>query len=173
MNPYKLTIPAFTATLLLLTAGLAQAAPVFMSAEWAAQACKVWNQDSVLTRDLAEKWIKNDEGRGYKVMQLYCRDCADSLKAELKVSEKDGKVMCVYGGQATDTLDKSVDYLMWADTNRWEEMGAGKYGPMKAMLLFRLKFKGPKWEAVKNMGPFENFLLLTGKVSNDASSCPS
>ncbi len=40
-------------------------------------------------------------------------------------------------------------------------------------MLFRLKFKGPKWEAMKNMGPFENFLLLTGKVPSDASSCPS
>jgi putative sterol carrier protein len=81
--------------------------------------------------------------------------------------------MCVYGGKAIDTLDKSVDYLMWADTKRWEEMGAGKYGPMRAMFLRRLRFKGPKWEAMKNMGPFGNFLLLTGKVPSDASSCPS
>jgi putative sterol carrier protein len=173
MKPNKSTILSFATTLLLLTAGPVQAAPVLMSAEWATQACQAWNQDPVLTKDLAEKWIKNDEGRGYKAMQLYRRDCADSPKVELKVSEKDGEVMCVYGGQAKDTLNKSVDYLMWADTNRWEEMGAGKYGPMKAMLLFRLKFKGPKWEAMKNMGPFRNFLLLTGKVPSDASSCPS
>ncbi|GMQ89904.1 MAG: SCP2 sterol-binding domain-containing protein [Gammaproteobacteria bacterium] len=173
MKPNKSMILSFAITLLLLSAGPAQAAPVFMSAEWAAQACQAWNQDPVLTKELAEKWIKNDEGRGYKVMQLYRRDCADSPKVALKVSEKDGKVMCVYGGKAKETLNKSVDYLMWADTNRWEEMGAGKYGPMKAMMLFRLKFKGPKWEAMKNMGPFENFLLLTGKVPSDASSCPS
>lgn len=173
MNPYKLTTPAFTATLLLLAGGLAQAAPVLMSAEWAAQACQAWNQDPVLTKKLAEKWIKNDDGRGYKVMQLYRRDCADSPKVELRVSEKDSKVMCVYGGKAKDTLNKSVDYLMWADTDRWEEMGAGQYGPMRAMFFRRLRFKGPKWEAMKNMGPFGNFLLLTGKVLSDASSCPS
>lgn len=173
MNPYKLTTPAFTATLLLLAGGLAQAAPVLMSAEWAAQACQAWNQDPVLTKKLAEKWIKNDDGRGYKVMQLYRRDCADSPKVELRVSEKDSKVMCVYGGKAKDTLNKSVDYLMWADTDRWEEMGAGQYGPMRAMFFRRLRFKGPKWEAMKNMGPFGNFLLLTGKVPSDASSCPS
>jgi putative sterol carrier protein len=51
-------------------------------------------------------------------------------------------------------------------------MGEGKYGPMKAMMLRRLKFTGPKMEAMGNMGPFTNFLLLVGTVPSDTSSCP-
>jgi hypothetical protein len=43
---------------------------------------------------------------------------------------------------------------------------------MKAMTFGRLGFKGPKMEAMGNMGPFSNFLLLVGKVESDASSCP-
>jgi putative sterol carrier protein len=69
-------------------------------------------------------------------------------------------------------LDKSVDYLMWADTRRWQQMGAGEHGPMKAMMLFRLRFKGPYGEAMGHMKPFESFLLLTGKVPSDTSRCP-
>jgi putative sterol carrier protein len=61
---------------------------------------------------------------------------------------------------------------MSAETARWQEMGRGEYGPMKAMMLGRLKFEGPKLEAMGNMGPFENFLLLFGKVPSDTSACP-
>ena len=67
--------------------------------------------------------------------------------------------------------DKEPDYVMWANTKRWIEMGKGEYGPMKAMMFGRLKFKGPMWEAMKNMDPFSSFLLLTGKVDSDFSSC--
>lgn len=167
------TAMAFLAVTLLLTTTVAQAAPVLMSAEWAAEACEAWNNDPVLTEQLVEKWIKNDRGRGYKVIQIYRMDCADSPKVELRLAEKDNKVMCTYGGNVKAAeLDKKSDYLMWAKTHRWQEMGAGKYGPMRAMMLFRLKFKGPKWEAMNHMGPFKNFLLLTGKVPSDAASCP-
>jgi hypothetical protein len=40
------------------------------------------------------------------------------------------------------------------------------------MSFGRLGFKGPKMEAMGNMGPFGNFLLLVGKVPADAKSCP-
>jgi putative sterol carrier protein len=51
-------------------------------------------------------------------------------------------------------------------------MGKGAYGPMRAMMLGRLKFEGPKGVAMKNMGPFEAFLTALGKPSYDASKCP-
>jgi putative sterol carrier protein len=51
-------------------------------------------------------------------------------------------------------------------------MGKGEYGPMRAMMFGRLEFEGPKGEAMSNMGPFENFLLLVGKVPSEAGSCP-
>jgi len=160
---------------MLSAATSAQAAgPVMMSPEWAAAACAAWNADPVLTRDLVESgWIKNDGGRGFKVMQVFREDCGDQPTAELRVALKDGKAQCVYGGAVeTKQLDPGADYVMFAETERWQEMGRGEYGPMKAMAFGRLGFKGPKMEAMGNMGPFSNFLLLVGKVESDVGSCP-
>ena len=160
---------------LLLAAGSVQSAePVMMSADWGPAACAAWNADPVLTRELVESgWIKNDGGRGFKVMQVFREDCGDAPSAELRVSLKDGLAHCVYGGAVqTKKLDSAADYVMFAETKRWLEMGRGEYGPMKAMTFGRLGFKGPKMEAMGNMGPFSNFLLLVGKVESDASSCP-
>ncbi|MFK7815191.1 MAG: SCP2 sterol-binding domain-containing protein [Gammaproteobacteria bacterium] len=159
---------------LIIFSTMAKAEPVLMSADWAKQACDAWNQDAALTEGLYESdWIKNDLERGHKIIILYRTDCADSKRAELKISAAEGKAECTYGGKVVDkTVDKRADYIMHATTQRWMEMGAGKYGPMKAMMLRRLKFKGPKMEAMGNMGPFKNFLLLAGSVPSDTSSCP-
>ncbi len=149
----------------------AQAAPL-MSADWATQACQSWNSNPVLTDELAEKWIKNDKGRGYKIMHMYRTDCGEGGKVEMTISYKNGKAMCTYAGKVQHTeLDLAVDYLMHAETKRWKEMGAGEYGPMRAMTFGRLKFEGPKVEAMRVMGPFEQFLLIPGKVPGD-DSCP-
>ncbi len=64
-----------------------------------------------------------------------------------------------------------MDYVVYAKTMRWREMGAGEYGPMRAMMFGRLKFEGPKAEAMRVMGPFEQFLLMTGKVPSE-DACP-
>lgn len=91
----------------------------------------------------------------------------------MRISMQDEKARCVYGGAVENQeLDDSVDYLMHATTKRWQQMGAGNYGPMIAMIFRRLKFDGPNWEAMKNMGPFAKFLLLTGSVASDSSTCP-
>lgn len=163
----------------LITAGLlaaftagAQAAPM-MSADWTAQACDAWNKDATLTDGLADKWIKNDKGRGYKIIHLYRTDCGETTMTEMKIVAKDGKAMCVYGGAVQNTkLDLDADYVMHAETKRWNEMGAGEYGPMKAMMFGRLKFSGPKMEAMSVMGPFEAFLRLPGKIPGD-QACPA
>jgi putative sterol carrier protein len=44
---------------------------------------------------------------------------------------------------------------------------------MKAMMSGRLEFSGPKMEAMGNMGQFENFLLLVGKVPGGTQACPA
>ncbi len=151
------------------------AAPVLMSAEWAKDACEAWNKDPVLTDKLVESgWVKNDAGRGFKVMGVYRSDCGSTPTAELRVALKEGKAMCVYGGAPeTAKLDSGADYVMKAETVRWVEMGKGEYGPMKAMMFGRLGFDGPMGEAMGNMGPFENFLLLVGKVPGETTSCPA
>jgi len=151
------------------------AAPVLMSGDWAKDACAAWNDDPVLTGKLVESgWMKNDKGRGFKVMQVYRSDCGDKPTAEMRISLKDDKAMCVYGGAVeTTSLDPGADYVMKATTARWAEMGKGEYGPMAAMMFGRLGFEGPKLEAMGNMGPFTNFLLLVGKVQSDSGSCPA
>jgi putative sterol carrier protein len=165
----------YLAGALLLVAGGTQAAePVLMSGEWGTAACAAWNADPVLTRDLvASGWVKNDKGRGYKVMHVYREDCGKSASAELRVSLVGKEARCTYGGAVQPgTLDGGADYLMHATTRHWLEMGAGDYGPMKAMMLGRLSFSGPYGEAMGNMGPFTNFLRLVGKVPTDSKACP-
>lgn len=165
-------ISLITAGLLAVFATGVQAAPM-MSADWTAQACDAWNKDATLTDGLADKWIKNDKGRGYKIIHLYRTDCGESTMTEMKIMSKDGKAMCVYGGAVQNTkLDLDADYVMHAETKRWNEMGAGEYGPMKAMMFGRLKFSGPKMEAMSVMGPFEAFLRLPGKIPGD-QACPA
>ena len=150
------------------------AAPVMMSPDWAKHACAAWNADSVLTDGLAKSgWIDNDNKRGYKVMHVFRTECKDRRPVELRIAKQNGKAMCVYGGAIENAkLDDDVDYLMHATTQRWVEMGLGDYGPMRAMMFGRLEFEGPKLEAMGNMGPFENFLLLVGRVQADYGSCP-
>ena len=151
----------------------AQTLPQAMGAGWAQAMCSAWNDDATLTDRLAESWVKNDGGRGFKTLQIYRADCAGNPRVELQIALKDNKAQCTYGGAAkTAPLSASADYLMWADTPRWREMGAGDYGPMRAMMFGRLNFEGPKLEAMGNMGPFGAFLLLVGKVPGDWGACP-
>ncbi len=150
------------------------AAPVFMSGEWAAEACKDWNADKGLTEKLKKSgWVENSGKKGYKVMQIYRRNCEDSPRAEMHIADKHGKATCVYGGWAkTEKLNSSYDYVMSAKDKNWVKMGNGELGAMGAMATFRLRFSGPYGEAMSNMGPFGGFLRLTGKVESDRSSCP-
>lgn len=151
----------------------ALAAPTLMSADWAQEACNAWNADATLTQKLQESgWVANDKKRGYKVLQVYRSDCKDSARVELRIASKDNKATCVAGGKSDSKLDFDADYAMHAQTERWLEMGRGEYGPMRAMMFGRLHFDGPMGEAMGNMGPFESFLLLVGKVPGDATSCP-
>jgi hypothetical protein len=43
---------------------------------------------------------------------------------------------------------------------------------MGAMRTGKLIFEGPKMEAMGVIGPFDRFLVLTGKVPGDKASCP-
>jgi putative sterol carrier protein len=165
-------LPLMISVGLMASASIANASVLF-SNEWAAQACDAWNKNPTLTTGLADKWIKNDNGHGHKVIQLYRTDCGDGYKSEMRIALKEGKAMCVYGGAVQNKLDLSVDYLMHGTTKHWIEMGAGEYGPVKAMMFGYLKFQGPKVEAMTVMSPFTAFLELTGKVpGTDTASCP-
>ena len=177
----RLSTRCLTASVLLTLVGLlpavaqdsdATSLPTLMSAEWAAQTCAAWNDNPTLTTGLAT-WSENDADRGYKILRLYRTDCPDSPWVEFEVSGADGEAHCAYGGALSDKeINSDADYVMHATTERWLQMGAGSYGPMKAMMFSRLKFNGPMWEAMKNMGPFGSFLELVGAVEADTEGCP-
>ena len=171
-----------------LALGMLLASPLmaadFMDAAWAKQACAKWNQTPILTTQLAEmpgdmfgdgyKWIKNDAGRGYKMIQIY-RDgnsCGASKAIQLTISNKNGKAMCIYGGKPDGKkMNYSVDYVMHATDPHWACMGSGRCGVMGSMMTGKLKFRGPKMEAMKVMDPFSAFLKLTGQVPGAKSAC--
>ncbi|MBO0615191.1 SCP2 sterol-binding domain-containing protein [Thiothrix fructosivorans] len=161
---------------LLLTAPVHAAE--FMDAAWAKQACAAWNADSNLTSGLMDadgySWIKNDNKRGYKLVQMYRTACGESTKVQLNITLEGDKATCSYGGAPDGkAMDASYDYLMHATDADWICMGEGKFGcgAMGAMSTGKLKFTGPKIEAMKVMGPFEHFLQLTGKVAGTKTEC--
>ena len=169
----RLKTSALTIAIAAMAASPAFAEPVLMSGEWTKGLCDAWNNEPVLTGKLTESgWVKNDKGRGFKVIQIYRSECAKKPTAEIRIALKDGKAACVYGGAVETTrLDTGADYVMDAETRHWEEMGRGEYGPMRAMIFGRLSFDGPMGEAMGNMGPFEAFLRLVGKVPYDSKTC--
>jgi putative sterol carrier protein len=71
-------------------------------------------------------------------------------------------------------MNLGVDYLMHATDKNWNCMGRGSWGcgAMGAMMSGKLKFSGPKMEAMKVMTPFEGFLKLAGKVPGNQGACP-
>ncbi len=148
----------------------------FMDASWASQLCQAWNKSATLTGKLGgDKWAANNAGRGYKTIQLYRDECGLGSKVELQISDKDGKASCTYGGAVKNKdPDYKVDYLMHASNKNWTCMGEGSFGcgAMGAMTTGKLKFSGPKGEAMGVMGPFDEFLVLTGKVGGDKDACP-
>ena len=173
MNRWSLALACLGLGVMANTSALAQTPPVAMSAPWAQAMCNAWNADAGLTDKLVESgWMKNDAGRGFKTMQIYRADCPKSARIELQVALKDNKAKCVYGGAVRgNKFDGGADYLMWAETPRWREMGAGEYGPMRAMMFGYLNFEGPKMEAMSNMDPFGGFLRLVGKVPGEWGTC--
>jgi len=170
----NIKLTAVVSFILAASTSLAQAAPTLMSGEWGVAACEAWNNTPKLADELGESgWAENNGERGHKVLQVYRNDCSSAPTAELRIGFEDGKAKCIYGGAVESSdLDSGVDYIMHGTSEHWNRMGSGKDGPMKAMMMGRLKFKGPKWEAMKNMGPFEGFLLLTGSVEADREICP-
>ncbi len=148
---------------------VALSANVFMGPEYAKDLCDVWNKTPTLVNELGknEKWSAVSERKLF----LYREDCGDAKQIQLTVRTEGGKAQCVYGGPAKDKRTKD-DFLMYAETKRWLEMGRKEYGPMRAMMFGRLKFEGPKGVAMANMGPFEAFLDIVDSPSHDAGKCP-
>ncbi len=169
--------------LAILGVGAVLAAPVawsgtYLDADWAAKVCDAWNKSETLTSKLAGDWMANDGDRGYKTIRIYRDECGSDSAVELTISSsKDGKLAeCVYGGKPTDKdLDGSMDYLMHATYADWQCMGRGDWGcgAMGAMMSGKLKFEGPKMEAMSVMAPFDAFLQLMDDIPGDADRCPT
>ncbi|MBT3236635.1 MAG: hypothetical protein HN353_11830 [Bdellovibrionales bacterium] len=142
-----------------------------MTSEWAEELCEEWNYSEVLTENL-DSWMDNNLERGYKVMMMSRSDCPTSELVQLTLKRVDGLTWCTAGGAGTANANPKADYIMTATTKNWLKMGSGEVGPAMAMITGRLKFKGPKGEAMRNMGPFKSFMLLIGAFESDASVCP-
>ncbi|MEN8214091.1 MAG: sterol-binding protein [Pseudomonadota bacterium] len=160
---------------LAITSLPAVASADFMDAAWAKKACDMWNGNGTLTGKLAgDEWAANNGGRGYKVIQVYRTECGAGSKVQLNIEDKGGKAMCTYGGKPDGkALNDDFDYVMHASDKNWTCIGKGEFGcgPKMAMGTFKLKFSGPKMEAMSVIGPFEQFLLLTGKVGGAKNPC--
>jgi putative sterol carrier protein len=160
----------------LCSASLAAQGATFMDAEWASELCRAWNKNTTLTTELGgDQWAANDGGRGVKTIQMYRDKCGLGSKVELEITDKGGKAICSRGGAVKNASpDYGVDYLMHATDEDWACMGSGAFGcgAMGAMTTGKLKFSGPKMEAMGVMGPFNAFLTLTGDVPGDKSACP-
>ncbi len=160
-------------TSLLATLPLSASAD-FMDAEWAAKACEGWNANKELTTKLGGKWVDNNADRGYKLVQMYRTECGETTKIQLNLESKDGKATCSYGGVPDGKeFNPKVDYLMHAKDKHWTCIGADKFGcgAMGAMSTGKLKFTGPKMEAMGVMGPFGAFLRLTGEIEGEKVEC--
>lgn len=148
----------------------------FMDANWALKACDAWNLNTTLMIGLSgDKWMNNNQARGYKLIQIYRNECGADTKVQLNIEDKGGKASCTYGGVPDGKeINNKVDYVMHTTDKRWTQLGQGEYGPMKAMMLGRLKYSGPKAEAMRVMAPFGEFLKLTGSIAGDKGkeNCP-
>jgi len=143
------------------TAGAPVTPPAFMSPAWAQDLCTAWNNSPTLTEKLAGSWVKNNGGKGYKVMEVSDSNMKTTPPVQLEIALKGGKAVCSYGGAIkVSKLNYNYDYKMWATTHDWHHMGS----PLTAMMFGRLNFKGPKMEAMENMGPFAAFLKLVKDV---------
>ena len=78
----------------------------------------------------------------------------------------------VDSGFVVESFNSGYDYNMSAKTKNWKKMGTGALGPSGAMMTGRLRFQGPKVEAMKFMEPFKGFLRLTGDIEGDRNVCP-
>ncbi len=169
-----------TATCAIMSITSTAMATEYMDANWARAACNAWNKNATLTTQLGSKsesgWIKNDAGRGYKIIQMYRSKCGAASKIQLTIADKGGKAMCIYGGKPDGKkMNMAVDYIMNATDKNWTCMGKGAWGcgAMGAMMSGKLKFSGPKVEAMKVMSPFGAFLKLAGAVPGSKAACPA
>ncbi len=175
----KFGLIAVASTILTIASSSAMATE-YMDANWAKAACNAWNKSATLTNQLGSKgeakWIANNAGRGYKLIQMYRSKCGAQSKVQLTIADKGGKAMCIYGGKPDGKkMNMAVDYIMNATDKNWTCMGKGSWGcgAMGAMMSGKLKFSGPKVEAMKVMTPFGAFLKLAGAVPGNKAACPA
>lgn len=161
----------------------------FMDEAWAQKVCTKWNQTKTLTNELYQieteegdgySWVGNDGDRGYKIVQIYRTECGEAGKIQLNIVSENEQAICKFGGKPDGkALDSGLDYVMHAKDKDWACMGEGRFGcgAMGAMMSGKLKFKGPKFEAMKVMGPFEAFLQMTDDVDSGSKTgeenCPA
>ncbi|CAG0878818.1 unnamed protein product [Cyprideis torosa] len=92
---------------------------------------------------------------------MYRTECGEETQVQLTLVEDQGSAVCAYGGAPDDKeFNKKQDYQMHASDEHWTCIGAGKFGcgAMGAMMSGKLKFTGPKMEAMGTLGEYNTIM---------------
>ena len=124
--------------------------PKFLTPEWIAEYAHYWNQNETLINSL-----KNFNAR---------------IKYYIEGGDQPPVYIHVEGGEVKNcgiANGGKYDFEMWATPDDWKTIVSGEMGPKAAMLTKKLKFKGSMITAMKYMGPFQESLILMGKVPTE------
>jgi len=120
-----------------------------------------FNASGTPAKLVASGWASNNGGKGYKILHIVATDTKKSVELQIDGTGKSIKAM----DNTNPKMNYDYDYKMSSDMKGWAEMGTGENGPMYHMtpVIGALSFDGPMVEAMKNMGPFADFLVIIGK----------
>ena len=137
-----------------------------LDAAYAADLCQSWNKSSLPKRvgRSGSGWIDSADSKGQQVLVINRKDCKGWKKVQLVIkADAKGQAMCVSGG-AFDGKQKLTwkfepSSLHWADFSD----GFGTFDMPKIMK----GFVGPYGTAMNNLGNFEIFFAVAGKLALD------
>ena len=137
-----------------------------LDAAYTADLCQAWNKSSLPKRvgRSGSGWIDSAGSKGKQVLVINRRDCKGWKKVQLVIeADAKGQAMCVSGG-AFDGKQKLTwkfepTSLHWADFSD----GFGTFDMPKIMK----GFVGPYGTAMNNLGNFEIFFAVAGKLALD------
>ncbi|RME26146.1 MAG: hypothetical protein D6798_07230 [Deltaproteobacteria bacterium] len=157
-------LSTLTAALLLTTTARAEA---FLDGAFTSALCQAWNDSAMpgLVGRNGSGWIDSAGSEGRQVIVMGRRDCAAWPKAALVIeADAAGDAVCVKGGVHGGT---AFQWKFEPTTPQWADFTDG-FGVMD-MPGIMSGFVGPYGVAANNIGSFEVFFAVTGKLAFDRS----
>jgi hypothetical protein len=151
-----------TSILLLASTSFAQNGAL-LDANFASSLCEAWNASS-LTTDLGRsgsEWIDSAGSTGTQTMVVGRRDCNNFQKVQLVITaDENGNAICQSGGNYGGG---EFQWKFEPTTEQWADFTDG-FGVMK-MPGIMSGFVGPYPTAAANIGNFEVFFALAGRIA--------